>query len=111
MFSNTNQRWYHIHTSHIALDYAKPGVVFPIEVYNKKAYLTKGEDGSWYAFEKNCPHQGADLEHSKIDGDNVVCPLHQYCFDLKTGKSLNHKGSPLKIYPLKWEEGQLYGLK
>ena len=37
-------------------------------------------------FDAQCPHRGADLSQANINGyGEIICPLHQYRFDLKTG--------------------------
>lgn len=42
----------------------------------------------YYAIEDGCNHAGASLcEGFRVD-DRVVCPLHAYVFEIKTGKLL-----------------------
>ena len=42
----------------------------------------------YYAIEDGCNHAGASLcEGFRVD-DRVVCPVHAYVFDIKTGKLL-----------------------
>ena len=38
-----------------------------------------------YAIQNRCPHEGADLAGGVVDGGEVICPLHAYRFNLKTG--------------------------
>ena len=39
-----------------------------------------------HAFDARCPHRGADLSQANINGaGEIICPLHQYRFALKTG--------------------------
>ena len=52
-------------------------------------------EGVTYKCQRYCPHMGADLKKSGyIDKNNkLVCPLHNWAFDLKSGKcdqSSNH---------------------
>jgi ferredoxin-nitrite reductase len=42
-------------------------------------------DGCLYAIQNRCPHEGAALGGGTLDGDEVVCPLHGYRFNIKTG--------------------------
>lgn len=42
-------------------------------------------DGRLYAIENSCPHEGGTLSAGKVDGRQVICPLHGYRFDLKSG--------------------------
>jgi ferredoxin-nitrite reductase len=41
--------------------------------------------GRLHAVDNNCPHEGGQLSAGWIEGDEVVCPLHGYKFNLKTG--------------------------
>jgi len=42
-------------------------------------------DGTFYAIENACPHQGGPLAEGFIDGPIVTCPWHAWCFDVRTG--------------------------
>ena len=43
--------------------------------------------GTFYAIEATCPHRGGPLQDGDLEGDRVICPLHDYDFSLKTGES------------------------
>lgn len=58
-----------------------------------KAYTIKGReialfnvDGTFYALDNFCPHQGGPLADGYIEGATVTCPWHAWCFDIRTGK-------------------------
>jgi ferredoxin-nitrite reductase len=38
-----------------------------------------------YAIQNRCPHEGAGLCGGAVDGEDVICPLHGYRFNLETG--------------------------
>jgi nitrite reductase (NADH) small subunit len=38
-----------------------------------------------FAIDGLCPHQGGPLGQGKLDGEVVICPWHQFAFDMKTG--------------------------
>jgi NAD(P)H-dependent nitrite reductase small subunit len=42
-------------------------------------------DGTFYALDNTCPHQGGPLAEGWIDGTRVTCPWHAWTFDLTTG--------------------------
>jgi len=44
-------------------------------------------EGCFYAIDAICPHQGGPLQDGDIEGESVICPLHDYDFNLKTGES------------------------
>jgi nitrite reductase/ring-hydroxylating ferredoxin subunit len=43
-------------------------------------------NGTFYAIEGTCPHQGGPLAEGWIDGPIVTCPWHAWCFDVRTGR-------------------------
>ena len=71
--------------------------------FGEVIFLRKG-DGV-YAVKNKCPHQGASLEGCEISDNKVICPLHRYGFDLKTGRGA---GLYLPIYDLEENESGFY---
>ncbi len=50
-------------------------------------------------FDAHCPHRGADLSQANINGaGELICPLHQYRFDLKTGDVRSGYCTALPVY-------------
>lgn len=45
--------------------------------------------GLVHAFENVCPHRGAPLDQGDVENDCLVCPLHGWPFELKTGRMPN----------------------
>ena len=43
-------------------------------------------DGTFYALENSCPHQGGPLAEGWLEGSLVTCSWHGWCFDVRTGK-------------------------
>jgi nitrite reductase/ring-hydroxylating ferredoxin subunit len=48
--------------------------------------------GDVFAIEDACNHAGASLAEGWLEGACVVCPMHAYVFELRTGKLLRPKG-------------------
>ncbi|HET6590482.1 MAG TPA: Rieske (2Fe-2S) protein [Candidatus Nitrosocosmicus sp.] len=44
-----------------------------------------------YAFNNICPHKGASLSKGSLNGDNIVCYMHGYEYNIFTGKLVNMK--------------------
>ena len=42
-------------------------------------------DGTFYALDNTCPHQGGPLAEGWIEGSTVTCPWHAWCFNLTDG--------------------------
>jgi UDP-MurNAc hydroxylase len=51
-----------------------------------------------YIVERTCPHRQADLSvFGEIDGDQLVCTLHGWRFDLETGQCTNAIDRVLRV--------------
>lgn len=74
-------------------------------ILGKKIGVIKRPDGSFYAIEVGCKHQGADLTNGKIKNGVATCPRHGWQYDLETGECLNENSSPLRRHELKIEDG------
>lgn len=67
------------------------------------ALVRSGE--SFYAFQSDCPHRGASLFLGTLtESKEIVCPLHEYKFDLKTGELKAGSCGDLEIYPAELTE-------
>lgn len=55
---------------------------------------------NFFAFETLCPHRKANLSQGFINGiQEVICHLHEYRFDLNTGRVTSGQCPDLTIYP------------
>ena len=51
-----------------------------------------------YVVQRRCPHRSADLSvFSEVDGEDFVCTLHGWRFDLNTGHCRNADDRPLRV--------------
>lgn len=51
-----------------------------------------------YVMQRKCPHREADLSvFGEINGDELVCSLHGWRFDLNDGHCLNAENRPLRV--------------
>lgn len=90
----------------------------------KEKILLVNHGGSICAVKNACPHLKAPLGKGKITTDGaIVCPLHRSAFDLATGAPKSwipwppglgkflgaiSKEKPLKVYPTRVEEGDIW---
>lgn len=77
-----------------------------IEISGRKYFLTLNSEG-YKLISRVCPHQGATIE-CNYEKDEFFCPVHQWRFDNKTGKSLNSKQQSLTSYDVVEKDGFLY---
>ena len=72
-----------------------------INAFGKKICLVHGSDG-FYAVRDKCPHNGYPLSAGFCTEENaIVCPIHRYHFDLKTGKALSGMATKVETYVVK----------
>ncbi len=69
-------------------------------IMGKRLSIIKRKDGSFYAIEIGCKHQGADLSAGVRDGSVVTCPRHGWRYDLETGECENHDSPKLRRHDL-----------
>ncbi len=51
-------------------------------------------DGTFYAIDNTCTHQGGPLGEGDLSGTSVTCPWHGWEYDVKTGTcEINPSGS------------------
>ena len=53
--------------------------------------------GDWIV-QRACPHREADLSvFGEVEGNELVCTLHGWRFDLETGRCRNADDRPLRV--------------
>ena len=63
-----------------------------------------------FVVQRRCPHRNADLAvFGEIEGDQLVCTLHGWRFDVETGRCLTSADHPLRIRRRGTVEGTLGG--
>ena len=60
-------------------------------------------EGDFYALDNTCLHRGGQLGDGTMDGPNVICPLHGWDYDVKTGVSRYEPKERIECYPVKVE--------
>lgn len=58
-------------------------------------------DGTFYAIDDVCTHDGGPLGQGELEGDQIECPRHGARFDVRTGRALTMPAvRPVGIYPV-----------
>ncbi len=56
-----------------------------------------------------CPHQNEPLANATLNGFNeIICPLHEYRFNLKTGMESSNRCGHLSFYQIAEKSDGLY---
>lgn len=60
-------------------------------------------EGNFYALDNTCLHRGGQLGDGHMDGPNVICPLHGWDYDVKTGVSRYEPKEKIATFPVQVE--------
>ncbi|MFN3800950.1 Rieske (2Fe-2S) protein [Belliella pelovolcani] len=78
-----------------------------LQVGSRKICITRINE-TFYAFEQLCPHRKASLHQGLItDFEEVVCPLHEYRFHMKSGEVKAGSCGTLETYSIKLTDSGL----
>ncbi|MGE0585183.1 MAG: non-heme iron oxygenase ferredoxin subunit [Flavobacteriaceae bacterium] len=66
-------------------------------------------EGAFYAIDDRCPHEkAARLSDGYLDGMSIECPMHQACFDIRSGKVLSPPAKEdVGCYDVQVSDGQI----
>jgi len=79
-----------------------------VRVNNRDLALVRcAEGGAPHAVDNRCPHRGGQLGDGSVHGDDIVCPLHGYDFDLHSGISRYDPSERVSVYPARVADGQV----
>lgn len=52
-----------------------------------------------FAVDEICPHKERSMVYGIIHGGKLICPHHQYGFELETGRCDQRRCAPVQTYP------------
>jgi nitrite reductase (NADH) small subunit len=81
-----------------------PGEGRTFDVGTCKIAVFHTREGGVFAAQAECPHKKGPLADGLLGGSMLVCPLHSWKFDLKTGQTDNG-ACTLKTYPARLSRG------
>jgi 3-phenylpropionate/trans-cinnamate dioxygenase ferredoxin component len=91
----------------IGADEVGEGELRSVEVGERYVLLTRLA-GTLYALDDVCNHAGCLLSSGWLDGRAVVCPCHEYKFDVTDGRNVTipRLCGDQRVYPLRVEGGR-----
>jgi nitrite reductase (NADH) small subunit len=92
----------------IRADLCPPGSSREVVVGEQVVALFNVE-GSFYALDGICPHQGGPLGEGELTGCIVTCPWHGWQFDVGTGQQQLNKNMIQPRFETKVEDGTVWG--
>lgn len=81
--------------------------VTQITMDGKKLCLIKNQN-ELYVIQNTCPHAGGILSGGWCKEGNIVCPVHRWEYNLKTGRGAEGQGDYITIYPTELRADGLY---
>ena len=88
-------------------DDIEPGKVKVYEVASKKIAICN-VDGTFYAIDDICTHDGGPLDQGELLDGQIECPRHGALFDVKTGRALTLPAvAPVKSYAVQVDGGDI----
>ena len=66
------------------------------------------QHGRILAIDNRCPHQGCGFSGGTLEEGAIVCPCHDWRFDLKTGEYEKAPTIKLTKYELEIKEGKIW---
>lgn len=91
----------------IAASDLPPGCATEVTV-NAHELAIVNVDGTFYAVDNTCPHQEGPLGDGEVQGHCLICPWHQWEFDVRTGECLEDvSDAPIRCYETRVEDGRV----
>ena len=78
-----------------------------IEVGDKEIALFNYK-GDFYAIDNTCPHRGSPLGEGRIEEGILICPGHEWRFELKSGWCPQNPELSTEVYPIKVHDEKIY---
>ena len=74
-------------------------------ILNDKRISLTLHNNTFLAVQDSCPHSGESLSKGTINYlGEIICPLHNYRFDLQNGRECSSRTRDLKTFPVKIDE-------
>ena len=92
------------------LDEVEPGEMRHVVVDGRHVALALLDGGGVAAFNAVCPHAMGDLADGLIARGQVICPMHHYRYDVRTGECLwpRGEGGRLTRYTVEIRAGEVF---
>ena len=86
----------------------EPGTVKVYEAGGKQIAVCN-VDGTFYAIDDVCTHDGGELGEGTLRGDRLICPRHGAAFDARTGRVLTLPAvHDVRSYPVTVESDDVF---
>ena len=73
-----------------------------------KIAVFRTQEDQVFAIENRCPHKQGPLSEGIVHGASVTCPLHNWVFDLATGKATGADEGQVRTYAIDVVDGRIF---
>lgn len=67
----------------------------------------RAADDHVFALDDRCPHKGGPLSEGIVHGHSVTCPLHNWVFDLSSGRAQGADEGSVASYTVRVDRGRI----
>lgn len=89
------------------IQYTNAPFIHKVKVNGKSLCLVGYED-EVYAVSSTCPHAGGELSGGWCKNGKLICPLHRYAYDIKTGKGDPGQNDYIDTYAVEVRGDDIY---
>jgi nitrite reductase/ring-hydroxylating ferredoxin subunit len=77
--------------------------------YKDRQFCMMRQNNTFYVSDSKCPHMGTSLIEGRLNAfTELICPLHEYRFDLTADGICHTNCAPLRVYECKQDESGVY---
>ena len=87
-----------MHNTEIRADQVTENAPSSAELPDGSGVVLARIDGELIAFSAKCPHAAGDFREGEIHRGRAFCPVHQWKFDIKTGRCVGDENYRLKKF-------------
>lgn len=66
------------------------------------------QSGKIFVIDNRCPHMGCGFSGGTLEGEIIVCPCHEWRFNLETGEYLDEPAIKLVMFEWKIDAGKIW---
>ncbi|RZK41686.1 MAG: Rieske (2Fe-2S) protein [Pedobacter sp.] len=81
--------------------------IIQISLNGKKLCFIR-EKNKFHVVQNNCPHAGGILSGGWCKEGEVICPVHRWGYNLKTGRGAEGQGDYITVYPVEERADGIY---
>lgn len=85
----------------------KEGTMKPVRIAGVPVLFIK-QHNKIYVIDDRCPHMGCKFSGGSLDGDIIICPCHDWRFNLVTGEYEEMPAYKLVTYTFKIVDGKIW---